>query len=47
MLSELNERMNKIKIDLKRDRRTPEKMAIKKGQLIQNTSNTENEKQVF
>tara|TARA_B100000959_G_scaffold3526_1_gene3834 strand:+ start:1085 stop:3661 length:2577 start_codon:yes stop_codon:yes gene_type:complete len=47
MSSELNERMNKIKIDLKKIEELPEKMAIKKGQLIQNTSNTENEKQSF
>jgi len=47
MLSELNERMNKIKIDLKNIEELPEKMAIKKGQLIQNTSSTESEKQSF
>ena len=47
MLSELNERMNKVKIDLEKIEKLPEKMAIKKGQLIQNTSNTENEKQSF
>jgi len=47
MLNELNERMNKIKMDLKNIEELPEKMAIKKGQLIQNTSNTESEKQSF
>jgi len=47
MLSELNERMNKVKIDLEKIEKLPEKMAIKKGQLIQNTSNTESEKQSF
>ena len=47
MLKELNERINKIKNDLEKIEQLPEKMAIKKGQLIQDTSNTENEKQNF
>ena len=47
MLAELNQRINRIKIDLETIEELPQKMAIKKGQLIQNTSNTENEKQNF
>ena len=44
MSKELNERINKIKNDLESITKLPEKIAIKKGQLMQNTSNTENEK---
>jgi len=44
MSKELNERINKIKNDLEIITKLPEKIAIKKGQLMQNTSNTENEK---
>tara|TARA_B100000686_G_scaffold79107_1_gene85313 strand:- start:337 stop:1662 length:1326 start_codon:yes stop_codon:yes gene_type:complete len=47
MLAELNQRIERIKIDLETIEELPQKMAIKKGQLIQNTSNTENEKQNF
>ena len=45
MTKELNERFEKIKVDLNNVIKLPEKIAIKKGQLMQNTSNTENEKQ--
>ena len=44
MSKELNERVDKIKNDLETITKLPEKIAIKKGQLMQNTSNTENEK---
>ena len=47
MSKELNDRIDKIKIDLANIEKLPEEMAIKKGQLIQNTSNTETEKQNF
>ncbi|MDC6465590.1 AAA family ATPase [Pelagibacteraceae bacterium] len=45
MSSELNKRIEKIKIDLENVSKLPETLAIKKGQLMQNTSDTENQKQ--
>ena len=45
MTNELNERVNKIKNDLENIAKLPETMAIKKGQLMQNTSDTENRKE--
>jgi len=45
MTKELNERFEKIKVDLNNVIKLPEQIAVKKGQLMQNTSNTENEKQ--
>ena len=47
MSKELNERMSRIKTDLKNIEKLPEEIAIQKGQLMQNSSNTENEKQSF
>ena len=47
MANELNDRIGKIKIDLENLEKLPEEMAIRKGKLIQNTSNTENEKRNF
>jgi len=44
MSKELNERMNKINSDLEAIDRLPEAIAIKKGQLMQNTSDTEEKK---
>ena len=41
----LHERTNKIKADLENISKLPETIAVKKGQLMQSTSNTENEKQ--
>ena len=45
MSKELQGRMDKIKIDLENIAKLPETLAIKKGQLMQNTSSTEGEKQ--
>ena len=45
MSKELSERINKVKIDLENIDKLPEQLSIKKGQLMENTSNTENEKQ--
>ena len=45
MSNELNKRIEKIKIDLENISKVPEKIAVKKGQLIESTNNTENEKQ--
>ena len=45
MSKELHERTNKIKADLENISKLPETIAVKKGQLMQSTSNTENEKQ--
>ena len=45
MSKELYDRINKIKKDLENIIKLPETIAVKKGQLMQNTSNTENEKQ--
>ncbi|MDC1475910.1 chromosome segregation protein SMC [Pelagibacteraceae bacterium] len=45
MSKELNERINKTKIDLDNIIKLPEKISVKKGQLMQNTSDTENRKQ--
>ena len=45
MSKELHGRMDKIKIDLENIAKLPETIAVKKGQLIQNTSDTENKKQ--
>ena len=45
MSIELHERINKVKIDLENIDKLPEQIAIKKGQLMQNTVNTESKKQ--
>ena len=45
MSKELSGRMNKIKTDLENIVKMPETIAVKKGQLMQNTSDTENRKQ--
>jgi len=45
MSKELNERINKVKIDLENIDKLPEQIAIKKGQLMQNTADTESKKQ--
>ena len=45
MSKELQGRMDRIKIDLENIAKPPETLAIKKGQLMQNTSSTEGEKQ--
>ena len=44
MLKELHSRTDKIKMDLENIDKLPEIIGIKKGQLMQNTSNTETEK---
>ena len=44
MAKELNSRIDKIKNDIEQITKLPEVIAIKKGQLMQNTTNTENEK---
>jgi len=45
MLKELNERISKVRTDLEDVNKLPEQLAVKKGQLIQNTSDTETKKQ--
>ena len=45
MSNELTERINKVKIDLNKTSKLPEKTAEKKGMLIQNTSDTQNNKE--
>ena len=45
MSKELDERINKVRTDLENIAKLPEQVAIKKGQLIQNTTNTESKKQ--
>jgi len=45
MSKELNERMDKVKVDLENIAKLPEQMAIKKGQLMQNSIDTESKKQ--
>ena len=45
MAKDLNERIQKIKNEISEINKLPEKIAIKKGQLMQNTSNAEEEKQ--
>ena len=45
MSTELHRRMDKIKIDLENVSKLPETIGIKKGQLMQSTSDTENRKQ--
>ena len=45
MSKELDDRINKAKLDLENIAKLPEQIAIKKGQLMQNTSDTENKKQ--
>jgi len=45
MSKELDERINKVRTDLENIAKLPEQIAIKKGQLIQNTTNTESKKQ--
>ena len=45
MMTELINRIEKIKIELENISKIPETIAIKKGQLMQNTTNTEEEKQ--
>ena len=44
MSNELNERINTVKTDMENIVKLPEKLAEKKGRLIQNTSDTENKK---
>ncbi len=44
MSKELNERINKVKIDLSEIDKLPEQLAVKKGQLMQNTTDTETNK---
>ena len=44
MSKDLHERISKIKIELENIIKLPEIIGVKKGQLIENTSNTENEK---
>ena len=44
MAKELHDRSDKIKNDLENITKLPETIAVKKGQLMQSTSNTENEK---
>ena len=44
MSKELNSRINKLNTDIENIIKLPEIIAVKKGQLMQNTSNTENEK---
>jgi len=45
MIKELIGRVGKIKLEIENIAKLPETIAIKKGQLMQNTSTTENEKQ--
>ena len=45
MTKELLSRINKIKVEIENITKLPETIAIKKGQLMENTSTTENEKQ--
>ena len=45
MTKELLNRINKIKAEIENIAKLPETIAIKKGQLMENTSTTENEKQ--
>ena len=45
MSKELDDRINKVRTDLENIAKLPEQIAIKKGQLIQNTTNTESKKQ--
>ena len=45
MFKELHGRIDKIKIDLENIAKLPETIAVKKGQMMQNTSYTENKKQ--
>ena len=45
MTKELMERMNNIKAEIENIAKLPEEIAIKKGQLMQNTSTSEDEKQ--
>ena len=45
MTKELLSRINKIKVEIENIAKLPETIAIKKGQLMENTSTTENEKQ--
>ena len=45
MAKELLNRINKIKVEIEIIAKLPETIAIKKGQLMENTSTTENEKQ--
>ena len=45
MAKELLSRVNKIKVEIENIAKLPETIAIKKGQLMENTSTTENEKQ--
>ena len=47
MSKELHERIGRIRTDLKNIEKLPEEIAIQKGQLMQNSLNTENEKQSF
>ena len=47
MSKELDERINKVRTDIENIAKIPEQIAIKKGQLIQNTTDTESKKQEF
>ncbi len=40
MISELNERENKIKLELNENKKNPERIATSKGQNLQNLENT-------
>ena len=44
MSKELHERIDKVKNDLENIIKLPEEISIKKGRLMQNTSDTENKK---
>ena len=43
MVKELNERKNKIKLEINENQKNPEKIATNKGQNIQNIENTKKE----
>jgi len=47
MAKELLSRIDKIKVEIENISKLPETIAIKKGQLMENTSSTENEKQIL
>ena len=45
MTKELNGRVDTIKVEIENVNKLPEQIAIRKGQLMQNTSDTESRKQ--
>ena len=45
MSKELQERVEKVNVELENVEKLPEQISIKKGQLMQNTSDTESKKQ--